>query len=290
MVRCKKCNKRFDEEMYSHICPKCGLYNRLADKYDINQYFSTNDGGNWEPYVEPKVSTQNVADRSHERLHRMYEKKTVSQAHQKHHGEYSLQKKNSTSRNKQYMFYLWAVFFLVIVIIITSVICKTTYFVAKDTYLELSYTEKKVEQGEEFDIAGRGVKITSVECCDTELIGGIPEGKTLAVMYFDVDTRDMGWDNLDVSVYFFDGKTYSVPISQHTIESALVILGIDVDDFSNYYSFLNRDKEHGCFIFVIDEDACEYQVVFDEYTDKNKISVLSDRVTVYGNLMRRDHQ
>ena len=28
-IRCKNCGKRFDAEMYSGLCPKCGTYNDM---------------------------------------------------------------------------------------------------------------------------------------------------------------------------------------------------------------------------------------------------------------------
>ena len=45
MARCMKCGKNFDEEMYCHICPKCGTYNRPKEKYEMKQYFTTNTDG-----------------------------------------------------------------------------------------------------------------------------------------------------------------------------------------------------------------------------------------------------
>lgn len=66
-MRCGRCGKNFDEEMYSGICPKCGHFNNRQKEYDVSRYFSAkfDDGG--------KVSTSEQAAKQHEQLHRAYD-------------------------------------------------------------------------------------------------------------------------------------------------------------------------------------------------------------------------
>lgn len=67
-MRCGRCGKNFDEEMYSGICPKCGHFNNRQTEYDVSKYFSArfDESG--------KVSTSEQAEKQHEQLHRTYDK------------------------------------------------------------------------------------------------------------------------------------------------------------------------------------------------------------------------
>lgn len=67
-MKCGKCGKKFDEEMYSGICPKCGYFNNRQADYDVSRYFSASfdDGG--------KASTSAQAAKQHAQLHKMYDK------------------------------------------------------------------------------------------------------------------------------------------------------------------------------------------------------------------------
>lgn len=66
-MRCARCGKNFDGEMYSGICPKCGHFNNRQQEYDVSKYFSAKfeDDG--------KVSTSAQAAKQHEQLHRAYD-------------------------------------------------------------------------------------------------------------------------------------------------------------------------------------------------------------------------
>lgn len=85
-MRCGRCGKNFDEEMYSGICPKCGHFNNRQKEYDVSGYFSAkfDDGG--------KVSTSAQAAKQHEQLHRAYDSsnmhKTGAGQHEKLHQMY----------------------------------------------------------------------------------------------------------------------------------------------------------------------------------------------------------
>lgn len=66
-MKCARCGKNFDGEMYSGICPKCGHFNNRQQEYDVSKYFSAKfeDDG--------KVSTSAQAAKQHEQLHRAYD-------------------------------------------------------------------------------------------------------------------------------------------------------------------------------------------------------------------------
>ena len=66
-MRCMRCGKHFDEEMYSGICPKCGHFHNRQTEYDVSKYFSAKfeDG--------EKTSTSAQAAKQHAELHKMYD-------------------------------------------------------------------------------------------------------------------------------------------------------------------------------------------------------------------------
>lgn len=93
-MRCRKCGKNFDEEMYSGICPKCGHFNNRQAEIDVSEYFSAKfeDEGN--------VSADMQIEKQHAKLHDMYDThsahKTEVGAHEKLHEMYDGGQKHAT--------------------------------------------------------------------------------------------------------------------------------------------------------------------------------------------------
>ncbi|MBD5550662.1 MAG: hypothetical protein HDQ96_05715 [Lachnospiraceae bacterium] len=73
-MRCGRCGKNFDEEMYSGVCPKCGHFNNRQTEYDVNKYISAKfeDGA--------KTSTSAQAAKQHVELHKMYDSQNMHKA------------------------------------------------------------------------------------------------------------------------------------------------------------------------------------------------------------------
>lgn len=78
-MKCGRCGKNFDEEMYSGICPKCGHFNNRQTEYDVSKYISAkfDDSG--------KTSTSAQAAKQHEQLHRMYDNHDMHKAGDRQH-------------------------------------------------------------------------------------------------------------------------------------------------------------------------------------------------------------
>lgn len=73
-IKCRKCGKRFDQDIYSGICPKCGVYNGFCEGgSDISQYLSSSYSG----------------EEAHRQLHEDYgDKGHDGSAHRKLHDTY----------------------------------------------------------------------------------------------------------------------------------------------------------------------------------------------------------
>lgn len=96
-MRCGRCGKHFDEEMYSGICPKCGHFNNKQAEYDVSKYFSARfeDG--------EKTSTSAQAQKQHAELHKMYDKYTnASKQHTELHRAYDKQDMHRSQQTKSY--------------------------------------------------------------------------------------------------------------------------------------------------------------------------------------------
>lgn len=72
-MKCIRCGKHFDEEMYNGICPKCGYFHSRQTEYDVSKYFSAKFGD------EVKTSTDAQAAKQHAELHRMYDRQNMHQ-------------------------------------------------------------------------------------------------------------------------------------------------------------------------------------------------------------------
>lgn len=89
-MRCRKCGKNFDGEIYSGICPKCGHFNNRQAEIDVSEYFSAKfeDGEN--------ASADMQIERQHAKLHDMYDAHSAHKAgagqHEKLHEMYDGQK------------------------------------------------------------------------------------------------------------------------------------------------------------------------------------------------------
>lgn len=87
-MRCARCGKHFDEEMYNGICPKCGYFHSRQTEYDVSKYFSAKFGD------EVKASTSAQAAKQHAELHRMYDRHDMHKPHAQQSMPYQAQAAN----------------------------------------------------------------------------------------------------------------------------------------------------------------------------------------------------
>lgn len=87
-MKCIRCGKHFDEEMYSGICPKCGYFHSRQTEYDVSKYFSAKFGD------EVKTSTSAQAAKQHAELHRMYDRHDMHKPHAQQGMPYQAQAAN----------------------------------------------------------------------------------------------------------------------------------------------------------------------------------------------------
>lgn len=307
MARCMKCGKNFDEEMYCHICPKCGTYNRPKEKYDINQYFTTNtDGSEKDIFSGEKYSTQKQAQETHEKLHRMYEHTSVREAHEKQSTAYQEtfferpkpskqdnypksevvgreifeQEKKSAPKRKKPVFLIVCILIMAVTILCTVIYCKFAYFKASQTAMTLSFDTQEGQMGEAFELDGRQVCVDHLKQIDTSVISGFPTGEKLIAVYLDVDNQDMGWKTDSETIYIYDGTAYKEPVSTYKLDMTLPSLGLQESELLTSYGYLHSDVEDGYFLFFVDKEATRGEITFEEQEMRDHVRVITKRVTV----------
>ena len=289
MTRCAKCGKNFDEEMYCHICPKCGFYNKQKEKYDVNQYYTSFDDDsmnkrfNMDDWQNAsggvKVSTQKEAQRAHEELHRRYEHTSATKAHEKHTMIFDREQPPQVKRKKPKLLSV-CVILEILAIIITVIYCKFAYMQATQTAHTLSFESFSAQPGESFDVEGRSVCVNRVKQIDTSILTGVPEGEKLVAVFLDVANQDMGYQADSESGYIFDGKSYKEPLSAYKLDAILPSIGLDSDGLLAAYGYLHRDTEDGYFLFLVEEEASRLEFIVEEQTMKNHVLVVTKQITV----------
>lgn len=300
-MKCIKCGKHFDEEMYSCICPKCGTYNRHAEKYNVNQYYSANFG------EDGKVSTDAQARAAHEELHRMYEGQNVGQAHSVHRQtppmpnvprpvqqapnipwqkqqapntpwgmqrgmqaawpvqQINRQPAKQMQAEKRSVFVPVMLIIIVVTVLITVFVYKVMQQNALKQMTTLDYETAEHAPGETFELEDREITVTAAGKIDTEVITGMPEGEKMIAVTLNVEELEgADWDAKSEVVYVNYPGNCRQPLAAYEIEDMLVVLGINYDRVLSAYNYLRRADGAGFFLFMVDEDVEEIELVLDE--------------------------
>lgn len=72
------------------------------------------------------------------------------------------------------------------------------------------------------------------------------------------------WDAKSEVVYVNYPGNCRQPLSAYEIEDILVVLGINYDRVRSAYNYLRRADGAGVFLFMVDEDVEEIELVLDE--------------------------
>lgn len=257
-MKCIRCGKHFDEEMYSGICPKCGYFHSRQAEYDVSKYFSAKFGD------EVKTSTSAQAAKQHAELHRMYDKHNMHKPHaqqgmphqaqvnpyQQAAGQgnvyYAGQDGRSDSRQqgnyarhqhrqagadggtkeKNIVMPICAVI-AAFSIIITVIACNIKRVSLTESYSTLDYEQEYAGAGEVFEINGRMLVVEKAEAVDTSMLDDIPAHiprgeKLVAVTVGVLPTEE--WDRSWTSgmVYLSDGYTCNQYLDSYTLGDILI--------------------------------------------------------------------
>lgn len=264
-IKCKKCGKHFDPDMYSGLCPKCGTYNgaHMADT-DVSQYLS---GGN-------------SAEKAHEQLHERYgDTGHDAQAHRElheaydngyeaAHPAYDLQKEgdfqDGTASKKRISGLTVVLAALLVIIPLVSMVSYQLWERQKIRNLlsgeigqaPLQDGNTLVFSGEHFEAPVTVTVLGTGIAKDEELSSA---GKMLFLVLADASSERYSFDVRLSRValkYERDGKIfYQGPADYYDMEEYLPRMGLTKEELLTTYGIGNGEEQKGYWIFCVDEDA-----------------------------------
>jgi len=293
-MRCGRCGKSFDEEMYSGICPKCGHFNNRRAEYDVSRYFSAKFDG------QEKVSTSAQAAKQHAKLHKMYDQYNMHRQ-----GQQGRAKLSGAGKEKNIVPVICVVI-AIAAIIATFIACNIKRMQVAQIYESVDYEQEFAEPGEIFEVNGRLLVVEKAEIVDTSMLEGISKGDSLAAVTVEVLPAE-GWSGSRGAerVYLSDGLACRQCLDSYTLGDILVrkeneagdyyveednvleqlyALGeFDEEEILTGYNYLDYDSvggKTGKFYFLMDKDAETIEISFDQEMEKDGIPVLEKRVSI----------
>lgn len=313
-MKCGRCGKNFDEDMYSGICPKCGYFNNRQKEYDVSEYISARfDGG------EDKVSTSAQAAKQHKKLHRMYDsqdmhrqaQKTLSgyqqpvsmgknnpyqnaipvqpvntyhtgqlgnygQSRQRHANAYGEEKKKNIITPI-------CVVTALLAIGVTVIGCQLKRQSLEEAYHTLDFERETAQPGELFAVGAQFFMVEEAKTVDTSEKEGMPEDeKLIAVSVELLPTEEQS--SASGIVYVSDGSSYKMSLEDYTVRDILYdgdySRGEDILSQYDFEGNTSNDGKTGKLYFLVDENAEEICISFEEGSQKNGMYVLRRRVSV----------
>ena len=273
-IRCKECGKRFDAEMYSGLCPKCGTYNDMRALDEGQRPVSER------PASERPVSKRPVSKRP-----------SPAEAARPEGGG-----GEPVSRAKERLSggFRPALVFPVLFLLL-PVLTGIAWFVWRQGFV------KGLAEGEiawispsrtgqlllEGDVLGDPIAVT-VEGVDRVFLEGlIPEGMQLVCVKASVSSEEYHYDvGLgDISLAYGHGGDpfYREPLYADSIGTCLYALGLSEEDALSSYSPGNGEEESGYWFFLAHEDAGALELVLiAEDRDYPYRAVVGGRIPLEG--------
>lgn len=250
-VKCDSCGKKFDTEMYSGICPRCGKFHvSKKDAADIYRQFQEN------------VSEEALHQTSHE---------AYDEAPQKAHPrkEYALEKREVVSPS-QGISLKWAM--AVVGIILLPVVFAAVFQIWKVSVMaEMKRGQIETAAEESHVVTLNCEKMESpirVELLEAGVVHPewmLPEGQALAAVKAVAESEDYSFDaglSFVALSYEYMGNTYyRTPIDWYDLKICRNELGITEEDMLSTYRVGNGEKEEGYWFFAVEDGARKMELV-----------------------------
>lgn len=257
-IKCKKCGKHFDSDIYSGLCPKCGTYNGVhMDETDVSRYLSSSYSG----------------EESHQKLHEMYgDTGHDGSAHRKLHEDYDQSYRAAhpvhtdlpEEKGSRIPGLLSA--FLLFLIVLLPIFCAFSYREWKeDTIREALAFEVRQQTGTvgNFTVLEGGVleypiHVTLLEAGEASLSGPLQKGKKLVEVKASIESEDYNFGTaLEASLQYQSGGStfYRKPLDEYALRDYLPLLGISEEDLLSAYNPGNGKESSGYYYFIVEEDA-----------------------------------
>lgn len=297
-MRCGRCGKHFDEEMYSGICPKCGHFNNRRTEYDVSRYFSAkfDDGG--------KTSTGVQAAKQHEKLHEMYDKYNMHRPGSKQGGTggYPQTGPHRVKKEKNIVTPVCVVM-AVLVIAFTTVACNLKKREITEIYRTVDFEWETAEAGQIFEVNDRLLLVEGAEVVDTSMMSGIAEEEKLVAVTVEIlPSEEWNSDWAYHVVYLSDGYTCRECLDSYALGTITSLdefpvgadpydimeelydmresMGEDILTESDYLNYDYGEGRTGKFYFLADGDVRNVTISFEQEGTEKGVPVLEKRVSV----------
>lgn len=231
-IKCKKCRKRFDQEVYSGLCPKCGAYN-----------------GSHSSGFSPQPSE-----------YREKESRPAKGAEVNAAKEMQGQFWNNANRIPAVL-----VILLLLVPVVSFIACQAAEGKLREA--QSLGTEKIPEVKPEGNklyfedpLLEYPISVTVIETGWTES-DGLPAGTAILAVRARIESEENGY-NFDADIggiylsYETEGRMYyRKPLHKYDISEALDTYGLTGEDLLSVYSAGGGQPEEGYWFFPVDENA-----------------------------------
>lgn len=284
-IKCSKCGKRFDLDVYSGICPKCGAYNGVhAEGSDISQYLSSGYSGEEAHRQLHKAYGDTGHDPdAHRKLHDTYDR-SYGDAHPVYAGQtdgklHPAGSAVKTARQKKsgYAAVIVLCFLLVLVPAITVYCYQQMKKEIIQERMNVEISQVTAENGntivfeQEPFVYPLTVSVAGQERIEPDEFA--EEGKVLLVVKVSAASesynRDAWIENVFLGYRYGGNDCYQKPMDFYSMsEINSWPFGLaDSELLSPYsYGFGNGEREEGYWFFVIPQDAENPELIFETAT------------------------
>lgn len=268
-IKCKKCGKHFDPDMYSGLCPKCGTYNgaHMADT-DVSRYLSSQvSGEEAHRLLHERYGDEGHNENAHRSLHETYDA-GYEAAHPEHGGQKSRKAfdpaENQTRTKKK------APGLTVILAVLLGLfpLLSMGFYALWEQQAVLQYLNSPLVQVpliEEDTLIFQDVLLEApvqVKVLGMDYIERAEhtrEGKMLAAVKVQAGSSAYSFDarvNRVALQYESGGAVcYQQPLDAYYLEVYLYGLGLTEEDLLHTYGIGNGEMQEGYFFFCIPVDA-----------------------------------
>lgn len=167
----------------------------------------------------------------------------------------------------------------------TAVGCHLKEQSMEETYCTLEFEQDTAQAGEVFEVNGCRIIVEKANVLDISALDGMPNDEKLVAVTVEILPADKSGNNgISGEVYVSDGSSYKLPLDVYTVMEFFYDGDYSMwKDIFYRYDFLSdipADGKTGNFYFLVDENAGDISITFDEGSEEDGIYALHRRVSV----------
>ena len=265
-IRCVKCRKNFDPDLYSGLCPKCGAYNGRK----------MNDAA-----LEHYVSTAGQGEKEHRELHEKYDR-SYEDAHPDHGSQSRTDRRRSEKSPLQKLVRAMFMTVAVMAVLVIAVYLATTVSYRKQA--ESSFPEVLSPQAPGYVVFDHVMLHSPIEVRVHS--AGIAEeieeleGKSIYVISVGGGSSAYNYDTSLENIYLryeCEGNVfYERPLDSYSLLDFCRKYEIWEEEVFSGYELSSETYEEGYLIFITDTDACDHRLLLQLTRDEAPAVILQE--------------